>query len=364
MKSDEKTKIGIIGCGRISGHHCRSIAETNGAELLAVCDLDINKANSYKDEFGIKAYSNYHKMLRDNPSINTVAVITPSGMHFEHVMDVISNYKKNIIVEKPTFMKPSQVSLAYKAAESNGVQIFPVFQNRHNLAVSRVLQALKNDELGKLRTFSVRVRWCREQRYYDLAPWRGTFSMDGGCLTNQGIHHIDLIRYLGGEVERVCSIQKTMGVKVEVEDAVSGIFEFESGAVGALEVTTAARPIDYEASISMVCEKGMAQIGGIAVNELQIFTPNPSECKIYSEDFSGSVYGNGHKIFYDELVATLNSEGKKNQSYDDVFRTISLLNSFYISEESNGWVKVRQSGDSQRLGRPQESIAEIYRSNI
>jgi UDP-N-acetyl-2-amino-2-deoxyglucuronate dehydrogenase len=108
----------------------------------------------------------------------------------------------------------------------------------------------------------------------------------------------------------------------------------------------------------------MAQIGGIAVNELQIFTPNPSECKIYSEDFSGSVYGNGHKIFYDELVATLNSEGKKNQSYDDVFRTISLLNSFYISEESNGWVKVRQSGDSQRLGRPQESIAEIYRSNI
>ena len=79
--------------------------------------------------------------------------------------------------------------------------------------------------------------------------------MDGGCLTNQGIHHIDLLRQLGGEVRRVCSVHGTFGAEIEVEDSAAGILQFESGALGTLEVTTAARPIDYEASLSLVCEK-------------------------------------------------------------------------------------------------------------
>ena len=193
--------IAIIGCGRVSGHHCRSIAETKGIELTAVCDLEIEKANNYSEQYGTKAYDNYHKMLQENQEINTVALITPSGMHYEHALDVISRYRKNIIVEKPTFLKPSHVSEVFKVASEAGVQVFTVFQNRHNLAVKRVEQGLKDGELGQVRSVAVRVRWCRPQRYYDLAPWRGTFSMDGGCLTNQGIHHIDLLRQFGGAGE-------------------------------------------------------------------------------------------------------------------------------------------------------------------
>src|SRR5665213_2731081 len=148
-------KVGIIGCGRVSGHHCASISDTPGAQLLAVCDLLPEKANLYRDKFRARAYDNYHQMLIENPAINTVAVITPSGMHYEHTLDIISRYRRNIIVEKPTFMRPSQVTDAYAKAAAAGVQIFAIFQNRHNLAVTRVLRGLREGELGRVRSIAV-----------------------------------------------------------------------------------------------------------------------------------------------------------------------------------------------------------------
>ena len=353
--------IGIIGCGRIAGHHCDSIVGTDGAELIAVCDLDSSKSEAYGKKFGVNSYQNYHTMLLENPSINTVAIVTPSGMHSEHAMDILNKYQKNIIVEKPTFMRGSDVINAYKKASEVGVSIFPVFQNRHNLAVQRVMQGIKHGELGDIRTIAVRVRWCRPQRYYDLAPWRGTFSMDGGCLTNQGIHHIDLLRKMAGEVKKVYSTHRTFGAEIEVEDTVAATLEFASGAIGTLEITTAARPIDYEASISMVCEKGVAQIGGIAVNELQIYTPDPDACKEYSEDFSGNVYGNGHKKVYEEAVAHLLKIKEFSVEMVDVYSTIKLLNALYVSDEMGEWVDIESALDSSRLGRYSPELSALYR---
>jgi UDP-N-acetyl-2-amino-2-deoxyglucuronate dehydrogenase len=354
--------VAIIGCGRVSGHHCRSIMQTEGAELVAICDLVPEKANQYRDEFGAKAYANYHQMLIENPKIDVVAIITPSGMHFEHALDVICRYKKSIIVEKPTFMKPTQVTEAYRKAATAGVQIFAVFQNRHNLAVQRVLRGLVQGELGQLRSVAVRVRWCRPQRYYDLAPWRGTYAMDGGCLTNQGVHHIDLLRLIGGEVTRVCSVHRTFGADIEVEDTAAASLAFTSGAIGSLEVTTAARPIDFEASLSLVCEKGLAQIGGIAVNELQVYTPEPGACALNSEDFSGNVYGHGHVKIYEQIVATFARQQPFPVTYEDTLATIQLLNSFYISDETQKWTDVATAGDSMRLGREDEELANLYRT--
>ena len=163
---EETARVAIIGCGRISGHHCRSIAQTAGAELVAVCDLELPKAQVYQKEFGTSAYTNYREMLAAHPDINTVAIVTPSGMHCEHGLDIINNYRKNVIIEKPTFMKPSQLVQVYLAAERNGLSVFPVFQNRHNKAVQRVKQGITSGELGRIRLVSVRVRWCRPQRYY------------------------------------------------------------------------------------------------------------------------------------------------------------------------------------------------------
>jgi UDP-N-acetyl-2-amino-2-deoxyglucuronate dehydrogenase len=355
-------KVAIIGCGRIAGHHCRALSKTEGLELVAVCDLDIEKANIYRDEFGIPAFSNYHTMMKELANIDIVAIITPSGMHLEHSMDILKIYKKHIIVEKPTFMKPSQLNEAYEVAKTLGLKIFPVFQNRHNLAVQRVKKALIQNELGDIRVIGVRVRWCRPQRYYDLAPWRGTLSHDGGALSNQGIHHVDLLRYLGGEVTQVNATMRTLGAEIEAEDTIVSSFTYENNAVGTLEITTSARPDDFEASISIVGSKGLAQIGGIAVNELQIFTPDMMACKHYSEDFSKCIYGDGHFVLYKDIYLSMNTEAPFTINQNDCLQSMRLLHAFYRSDEKNNWQKVNEDGESSRLGRTNNEISRLYRT--
>ena len=290
------------------------------------------------------------------------AIVTPSGMHDEHARDILQRYETHLIIEKPTFLRPSQVRAMYAAAVAAGRRLFPVFQNRQNLAVRRVAAGIASGELGEVRTVAVRVRWCRPQRYYDLAPWRGTWAMDGGCLTNQGVHHIDLMRQLGGEVARVSSVHRTLGASIEVEDTATASLLFTSGAIGALEITTAARPSDFEASLSLVCANGLAQIGGIAVNELQVYTPDPAACAANSEDFSGNVYGHGHGKLYAEIVADLEGRTPFSVTPTDTEATIQLLNALYVANERGEWVSVSEAGDSARLGAPDDALAALYRT--
>ena len=360
-------KIALIGCGRIAGHHCRSIAVAEGVELAAVCDLVEDKAAQYANEFSVPHFTNYRRMLAEVPDIDVVAVITPSGMHYEHAMEVLEQYGKHLIMEKPTFMRPGQMTDAFNAADRLGLTIFPVFQNRNNKAVRRVKQALEAGELGDIRVVSVRVRWCRPQRYYDMAPWRGTLSHDGGALTNQGIHHVDLLRYLCGEVERVNASMRTLGADIEAEDTVVATFTYILGAVGNLEVTTSARPDDFEASLSIVGSEGLAQIGGIAVNELQIFTPDPEACSANSEDFvgikgHGAVYGFGHGDMYRHIAAFFRDGEPYPVDRADCLGTLKLLHAFYRSDEAGGWVDVDSEHQSERLGHPNEEISDLYRT--
>ena len=359
----KRVRVAVIGCGRVAGHHCRSILKAEGVELAAVCDLVPEKSATYSKEFGVPGFTNYHKMLAELPEIDTVAVITPSGMHHEHAIELMRRYGKNVIVEKPTFMRPSQLREAYSVARKCGLHVFPVFQNRYNHAVKRVRHAINSGELGAIRVVAVRVRWCRPQRYYEMAAWRGKFAQDGGALTNQGIHHIDLMRYLGGEVAQVNATMRTLGANIEVEDTVVATAKYQSGALGVLEVGTSARPHDFEASISLVCENGLAQIGGIAVNELQIFTPDPTACAKHSEDFSGNVYGHGHGDMYHDIAAFFTRNSAYPVTYDDNLNTIKLLHAFYRADEKGDWVDVASDEESVRLGRPDEKLAGLYRTS-
>ena len=359
--------IALIGCGRVAGHHCRSIAAADGVRLAAVCDLDATKARAWADEHRVPYFTNYREMFAAHPEIDVAAVITPSGMHVEHALEVMERHGKHVIVEKPTFMRPSQLTAAYAAADRLGLRIFPVFQNRHNKAVRRVKRALEQGELGAIRVVSARVRWCRPQRYYDMSPWRGTFSHDGGCLANQGIHHVDLLRHLGGEVSRVNVTLRTLGAEIEVEDTAVATLEYVSGALGVVEVTTAARPDDFEASLSIVGGKGLAQIGGIAVNELQVFTPDPAAGAANSEDFvgvkgHGAVYGYGHTQMYKDIAAFFRDGTPYPVDRDDALGTLKLLNAFYRSDEAGGWVGVGDDAESPRLGRADEAISNLYRT--
>lgn len=369
MKNSFPLNVALIGCGRIAGHHCRAIADIDGVTLTAVCDLLVEKAEAFGEEYGVPSYASYRDMFVSHPDIDIAAVITPSGMHLEHGLEMLSDYSKHIIMEKPTFMRPEDLNKAYLKAEEAGLEIFPVFQNRYNKAVRFVKQAIEGGKLGDIRIISVRVRWCRPQRYYDMSPWRGTFSHDGGALTNQSIHHVDLIRYLGGEVARVNAQMRTLGANIEVEDTVVATITFKNDAVGILEATTAARPDDFEASISIVGSKGLAQIGGIAVNELQVYTPDAQACNENSEDFhgikgAGAVYGHGHSLMYQDIVSFFKDSSVYPVSRNDCLGTLKLLHAFYRSDEICGWVDAENNQQSERLGRSDEKISKLYRTPL
>lgn len=354
-------RIALIGCGRVAGHHLRSIAQVPGGRIVAVCDLDAAKAQAYAEQYGIRWFTNYHTMFAAMPEIDVAAVITPSGMHFEHGMEILGRYRKHLIVEKPTFMRPAQVDAAFDLAEGLGLRIFPVFQNRHNKAVRRVKAAIDGGELGDIRIMAIRVRWCRPQRYYDLAPWRGTFSHDGGALSNQGIHHIDLLRHLGGGVRTVSATLRTLGAAIEVEDTAVATLTYATGAVGVVEVTTAARPTDYEASLSIVGSLGLAQLGGLAVNELQVFTPDPQACVAASEAIPDA-YGFGHTTVYENVVADLRGERPFPVDRHDCRSSLRLLHAFYRSDEATDGVEVEADAQSTRLGRPDDTLSALYRT--
>ena len=356
----KKINLGLIGAGRVAGHHLKALKNNNSFNVKCICDLNISKAKEYSKKYKLACYNHYKEMLDNEPSLDLVAIITPSGMHYEHSKYILKNYNVSLVVEKPTFLKSSQVVEIYKLAKKFNKKIYPVFQNRYNKAVKRLKKAMEKNELGLGRIISVRVRWCRPQRYYDLSDWRGTFSHDGGALTNQGIHHIDLIRYLFGNVKNLQANMKTMGVKIEVEDTVIANLNFENNSLGVLEITTAARPKDYEASISIVGEKGLAQLGGLAVNELQIFTPKPKDCKIFSEKIPDA-YGFGHYHLYKDIALDMKRIKKFPVSANDCLGTIKLLNAFYVSTEKKKSVMLKNIKDSKRLGEKNEKISKKYR---
>lgn len=354
--------VAILGCGRVAGHHVRAVHNHPNLNLVAVCDLKEDRRDSLPDTSGIPKFENYHLMFRQHPEIDVVAVISPSGMHFEHALDVVRQYGKHVVIEKPVVMRITEGEQLARAAADRGVHVFPVHQYRFNRCVQRIRQALASDELGSVVLATVRMRWCRPQRYYDRDPWRGTFALDGGCSTNQGIHHFDMLRYLAGEVKRVNATMRTFGANIEVEDTVVATLEFESGALGVVEITTAARPDDYESSLSIVGSKGLAMLGGWATDKLVTFSPNPADQVSFSDTFADA-YGLGHNDIYAGVYDTIVRQGVAAVTFDDARSTIRLLHAVYLSDERGEWVEVSKGEESARLGRPNEALASLYRTS-
>lgn len=356
-----KINVALIGCGRIAGHHVRSIAATPGAQLTALCDLDKEAALQWVKEDERPCYTDYHEMLKEHPEIDVVSIATPSGMHYEHASEMIRHYRKHVCIEKPMVMNLRHGRELFRLSQETGCKVFPIYQNRFNRSVQRVKQGIADGELGDISIASVQLRWCRPQRYYDKAPWRGTFSHDGGALTNQGIHPLDIMRYLVGDVASIAAhMITTSDVTIDAENAVVASGRLASGGLVSIEVSTAARPDDFGSSVSLLGTKGTAILSGIAGNSLSVYTPEPSACEECSEVFSDA-YGNGHKALYKSLLAELHGEGEFLISYEDAMSTIRLLHALYASDEQGKEVKLSELPESQRLGKDDEGISQLYR---
>jgi len=368
MKKNGKIRFAIIGCGRIAYRHIEAIQANQRAELLALCDLNIDRAKERNEGVGVNIYRDYNKMLHDE-SIDVVCIMTPSGLHAEHAMDVINKYNKHIVIEKPMSLRVEDGERLIDAARKKGVQLFIVHQNRFNKAVQKIKSGIEKRSFGKIILGTVRLRWSRGQSYYDRDPWRGTWALDGGALTNQAIHHIDLLQWLVGDVKSVSAISATQLVNVEVEDTACAWLKFENGALGAIEATTATRPEnkDLEASISILGENGTVIIEGTSVNKLITWTFDEINLDEHSEN-PPNVYGFGHNYIIDNVVDVLTLGGKPLVNGEEAMKSIRLLNAIYSSIELGGReLMLSDNPVSVRFGvinGQSKSIADLYRTDL
>jgi len=363
-----KVRFAIIGCGRISYRHIEAIQANSDAELVALCDLNLERAKERNETASVNIYRDYRKMFAKE-NIHAVCIMTPSGMHAEHAIDVMTNYGKHVVLEKPMCLRVRDGLKLIDTAKNKKVGLFVVHQNRFNKAIQKIKSAIDNDLIGRIAVATVRIRWSRGQAYYDRDPWRGTWALDGGALTNQAIHHIDLLRWLVGNVVSLSAVARTQFVNVAVEDTACAWLKFENGALGAIEATTATRPLDkdLEASISILGEKGTVIVEGAAVNKLSLWTFDDTNTKEFSED-PPNVYGFGHNEIIDNVVDVLRNGGEPLVSGDEALRSIRLLSALYRSIEEDGReVILKDEPISSRLGiidASSEGIAGLYRTRL
>ena len=347
----------LIGCGRISQKHADAITGISDGKLVACADPVIEKAEELGESYQCSAYADYHQMLEEHADIDVVSILTPSGLHAEHGIEVARRYRKHIVVEKPMALRLADADEMIRACDEEGVRLFVVKQNRFNLPVVRLRAALEAGRFGRWTLGTVRVRWRRDQAYYDQAAWRGTWALDGGVFANQASHHVDLLEWMMGDPISVMAKTATFFANIEVEDTGIAVIRFASGALGVVEATTATRPKDIEGSLSILGERGTVEIAGFAVNRMKTWEFEDADEEETREVFESSaenppdVYGFGHRRYLEHVIEAVRTGRRALVDGLEGRKSLELINAIYESAETGREVPLRYEPRWSRLGR-------------
>jgi|TARA_B110000438_G_C15736170_1_gene616443 predicted dehydrogenase len=355
MNNKKEINIVFVGCGRVANHYKNLINSNNlkNFKVIGVCDVNLDKAKKFAKDFSEKFFENLEEMLNQK-KIDLAIICSPSGMHYSHA-SILINKGINVLVEKPLTLTIHQSAKLEIMAKENKVLLNVAFQNRFNPAVQILKKNFLEGRFGKIVTSTIRLRWCRYQEYYN-DEWHGKWASDGGVINQQAIHHIDALNWIVGPVEKVCAISTNRLNQLEAEDTLVAILKLKDGGLGTIEATTAARPEDFEASISVVGEKGMVEIGGIALNQIKTWKfidkidTDSNVIQKYSQDVPTG-YGLSHITLLQKIIDSLLKEEKKNIiSAKETILSTKLIHALYKSDETKKWVLLSDEPISQRLG--------------
>jgi UDP-N-acetyl-2-amino-2-deoxyglucuronate dehydrogenase len=348
--------IAVIGCGRVAQHYKKILDSgvVSNWNLVGFCDILKEKSEYFAKHFQSKSFEMFEEML-ESEKPDLVLILTPSGLHYEHTK-IAFDHGCNVLCEKPITMLPDQAKELKEIAHKKGLMYGTAFQNRLNPAIIALEKAINDDRFGKIITATIRLRWCRYQDYYEDG-WHGTWAQDGGVINQQAIHHVDAINWLLGPIDSVNATITNRLNDLEAEDTLVATLKFENGALGTIEATTAARPEDFEASLSVVGEKGMVLVGGIALNKIETweFIDSTSDDKLIPVRQSQEVetgYGVGHGPLLQGVIDTLLKGGINTLvSPEDAIKTAEIVHALYKSDEQQCWVKLKDKPVSNRLGK-------------
>lgn len=331
--TDKKIRIAIVGCGRISKNHFDSIEKHSAdIELAAVCDNNPQVLEEQAKRYNVPAYRSMGEMI-ESEQMDAVALCTPSGVHSNQAT-LAAQHGIHVITEKPMATRWNDGVRMVRACDEANVRLFVVKQNRRNSTLQLLKRAVEEKRFGKINMVQLNVFWTRPQEYYDQGKWRGTWEFDGGALMNQASHYVDLLDWLIGPVEKVQAMMSTTR-DIEVDDTGVLNVKWRSGALGSMSVTMLTYPKNLEGSITILGEKGSVRVGGVAVNDIQLWEfdePRDYDQQIENANYeTTSVYGFGHPLYYKNVIDTLRGEAEPETDGREGLKSLELLIAAYLS---------------------------------
>lgn len=341
-------KFGIIGAGMIGHFHAKAITAMTGGTLHSVFDLRQEAAEKLASEYGGTAYSDMAEFLADE-ELEIVTVGTPSGAHLEPSLAAL-NAGKHVICEKPLEITLERIDQLTAAAEANRKTIAAVLNRRFHPGMDAFKKASDEGRFGTLTNASAYVKWYRDQAYYDSAGWRGTWALDGGgALMNQSIHTVDSLLYLAGPVKSVQANTACLAhERIEVEDIVVAIVEFESGARGVIECSTCTWSKDgHPARVQLSGTEGSVFLADEAFEIWDFMEEKPEDAEIQSTLMKGQEAGLGandpsainfyqHQRNFEEVVNAIAEGREPTTSASEARKPVALITAIYESAQNDG----------------------------
>jgi len=343
--------VGLIGAGNISQTHARAAAAIPGVAVVAVQGTNAGKAQELAAAHGAKAYSELEAFLGHRP-MEVVIIGSPSGVHAEQGI-AAARRGLHVLVEKPIDVSTERADALIAAAEDAGVRLAVLFQDRLKPGIVRLKELAQSGGLGRVLRVSARVPWYRPPDYYRLSRWRGRWALDGGgALMNQGIHTVDLLLWLLGDVTRVQARTATLLHEIESEDTAVALLEFEGGAVGVLEATTAAYP-GYPRRVELSGTEGTAVLEHDRIVAADLRAARPDVLSAEGDrnlSASSPVVSDasGHQRLIEDFLRAIETGSRPACDGPEGRRSVELVEAIYRSARSLTSEPVGGAGDRRR----------------
>ena len=326
-------RVGILGGGNISATHARAAREIPDVEVAAVWGHNPTKAAALAAESGARPYEDLSEFLA-HEGLDAVLIGSPSGSHAAHGV-AAARHGLHVLTEKPVDVTTARCDELIQECDRAGVKLGVFFQDRAAPEIGWLKRLVEGGGLGKIFLVNARVKWYRPPEYYGGSRWRGTWELDGGgALMNQGVHTVDLLLWLLGDVSRLYARVGTAFHDIEVEDTAVACLEFAGGAVGTLEATTAAYP-GYPRRVELTGSEGTVVLehDRIVAVDLRTAPPEPLPREAANENAAASspVVSDvrGHRRIIEDFIQAVRTGSRPLCDGVDGRRSVALIESVY-----------------------------------
>ena len=334
--------IGILGGGNISETHTRAVQEIDGAKVAAVYGQSLERVRGLAQSTGAVAYETLNSFL-DHKPLDIVLIGSPSGLHAAQGIEA-ARRGMHVLVEKPLAITTDQANELIAECATAGVKLGVFFQDRVAGDIVRLKELIDSGTLGKPHLASARIKWYRPPAYYGDSHWRGTWALDGGgALMNQGIHTVDLLLWLLGDVAAVWAKAITAVHDIEVEDTLVAGLQFANGAVGTLEAATSVYP-GYPRRLEITGPEGTAIIENDRLISVHLRSESPEAAgrqePARDERVASPVISDvrGHRRIIEDFLEAITADRPPLCDGREGRRSVELVQAIYQASQTDATV--------------------------